>query len=155
MMKKNLILDGKDMRTEQELRQKLSELQVDLKKKEHKFNLFQSTKYKLWIEFLKNGIAQLNWILNNPSPEVSKIDTILEELRKLRDTHNDNIRLHYNSVCDSLEVLKSKLTGGVRSGTLFCSMAGKGVCPYEYVNGMCGCTTVCVNQVEKDSIRCK
>ena len=36
-----------------------------------------------------------------------------------------------------------------QSGQLFCSMAGKGFCPYEYENGKCKVEGKCTNHTTK------
>ena len=36
-----------------------------------------------------------------------------------------------------------------QSGQLFCSMAGKGFCPYEYENGKCNVEGKCANHTTK------
>ena len=36
-----------------------------------------------------------------------------------------------------------------QSGQLFCSMAGKGFCPYEYENGKCNVEGKCTNHTTK------
>ena len=52
------------MKNEEQVREKLKELQLDLKKREARWNLFGSKKNELWIEFLKNDIAFIKWMLD-------------------------------------------------------------------------------------------
>lgn len=51
-------------------------------------------------------------VIINRDSELKRITEILTELRELRNTHNDRYRTFYNSVCDKLDVLESKLIHG-------------------------------------------
>lgn len=52
-------------------------------------------------------------VVINRDLELKRITEILTELRELRNTHDDGYRTFYNSVCDRLDVLESKLIHGL------------------------------------------
>lgn len=62
----------------------------------------------------KNGKLPIHGVISRDS-EVQKIEQVLNELREMRDKHKfeDGYRSYYNTVCDRLDVLHSKLLHGL------------------------------------------
>lgn len=52
-------------------------------------------------------------VVINRDLELKRITEMLEELREIRNNHNDGYRTFYNNICDKLDVLKSKLIHGL------------------------------------------
>ncbi len=64
------------MRTEQEIKNKLTDIANSLQKLEKKW--FKTTKDKIQIEFHKNNICFILWALEMPSGEYNYIDIVSE-----------------------------------------------------------------------------